>query len=413
MIEIAVIVFPGSNCERETLLALKRAGMHGTEFLWNRPSAELAAFDGYVIVGGFSYEDRSRAGIIAALDPIVTALKQESEKGKPLLGICNGAQILVESGLVPGLENYKVGLALTENERILQNKIVGTGYYNAWVHIRLSENYQRNAFTRHLKAKDVLTLPVAHAEGRFVLTPALLEEVKAQGLNVFQYCDSKGELLSHFPINPNGSIDNIAAMSNKQGNVLAMMPHPERTALCDAIFTSMRDYIQAASFTPPMPLYYHPRKEKIQHYAKPLTAFECIVELVITDNHARSVETTLHHLGFPVEVKRYVHWEIHCENETVLKKILLSDELYNPRKEKVVSLISDANANTYLVRAKQDVIGRKKLQTLKKQLGIAGIDTIKYGLLWQFSTKKGKMTDPILTTNIIANPYAHECLNYT
>src|SRR5579862_899572 len=120
---IGVIQFPGSNCERETMLAIKRAGMQPIEFLWNEAKEKLNDMDGYVIVGGFSYEDRSRAGIIAALDPIMQEIKMQSEKGKPILGICNGAQILVETGLVPGLENNKIGMVLTENKRIADNKI--------------------------------------------------------------------------------------------------------------------------------------------------------------------------------------------------------------------------------------------------------------------------------------------------
>src|SRR5579872_2514139 len=175
---IAIVQFPGSNCERETMLAVKRAGMQPIEFLWNESREKLQAMDGYIIIGGFSYEDRSRAGIIAALDPVMQEIKAQSELGKPILGICNGAQVLVETGLVPGLENNKLGMVLTENKRIAKGKIIGTGYYNTWVHMRLSDEYQRNAFTRHLTPKAILTVPIAHAEGRFVLTEALLMEVE-------------------------------------------------------------------------------------------------------------------------------------------------------------------------------------------------------------------------------------------
>ena len=109
MIDIAIIQFPGSNTERETFMACERVGLNPVEFLWNNPIEQLSNFDGYIIVGGFSYEDRSRAGVIASLDPIIKQLKIESKSAKPILGICNGAQILVESGLVPGLNNFKLG----------------------------------------------------------------------------------------------------------------------------------------------------------------------------------------------------------------------------------------------------------------------------------------------------------------
>lgn len=116
--KIAIIQFPGSNCERETSRAIKRAGMEPVEVLWNVDVSELSQYSGFVIVGGFSYEDRSRAGIIAALDPIMDVLAEHSALGKPILGICNGAQILVEKGLVPGLKNRQLGAALAENIRV-------------------------------------------------------------------------------------------------------------------------------------------------------------------------------------------------------------------------------------------------------------------------------------------------------
>ena len=130
------------------MLAVKRAGMEPVEFLWNTREHELADFAGYIIVGGFSYEDRSRAGAIAALDPIIQTLRAQSALGKPILGICNGAQILVETGLVPGLANDQVGMALTDNKRMRDGQVLGTGYYNAWINMRLADEFQYNAFTR-------------------------------------------------------------------------------------------------------------------------------------------------------------------------------------------------------------------------------------------------------------------------
>lgn len=132
---IGVIQFPGTNCERETSEAIRRAGMQPVSHRWNMSIQRLSSYDGFVIAGGFSYEDRSRSGIIAAQDPIMDAIKIESEKGKPVLGICNGAQILVESGMVPGIEGYLPGAALTTNRRVEQGTLLGTGFYNAWITI--------------------------------------------------------------------------------------------------------------------------------------------------------------------------------------------------------------------------------------------------------------------------------------
>ena len=135
---IAIVQFPGSNTERETLIACRRIGLNPVEFLWNEPAEKLSDFDGYVIVGGFAYEDRSRAGVIASLDPIMKQLRTETEAGKPVLGICNGAQILVETGLVPGLPDYRLGIALTDNKRIKGGHVVGVGYYNTWANLQMT-----------------------------------------------------------------------------------------------------------------------------------------------------------------------------------------------------------------------------------------------------------------------------------
>lgn len=414
--KIAVVQFPGSNCERETVLALKRAEVEPVEFLWNENREKLREMDGYVIVGGFSYEDRSRAGIIAALDPVMQEIKAQSEKGKPILGICNGAQILVETGLVPGLENNKVAMVLTENKRIADGKILGTGYYNAWVHMRLSDHYQRNAFTRHLASNSVLHVPIAHGEGRFVMTEALLQEIKIQGLNVFQYCTETGEIIDRFPINPNGSMDNIAAISNKAGNVMAMMPHPERTSEGDAIFFSMRDYIADGFVEQSIPLYYYPRRTAMQHYQQPKKSYECIVELMITDNQALTVQNTLRHLGIPVTVKRQIHWEIHCDNEEVLTTIKRSGVLFNERKEIELTKkeMSAKKTPSFLVRAKDDLLGQQKLQTLKDHFSIDGVHAISHSVLWHFipDTDSADYNDQILQTNIVFNPYAHDCYHY-
>ena len=157
--QIAIIQFPGSNTERETLMACRRVGLNPIEFLWNEPTEKLSYFDGFVIVGGFAYEDRSRAGVIAALDPIMKQIKIEAESGKPVLGICNGAQILVESGLVPGLANHRVGVALTDNKRVKDGHVVGVGYYNTWANLKMSAPSDRCAFTRHLKTGEWINVP--------------------------------------------------------------------------------------------------------------------------------------------------------------------------------------------------------------------------------------------------------------
>lgn len=413
--KIAIVQFPGSNCERETMLAVKRAGMEPVEFLWNEPKEKLIACEGYIIVGGFSYEDRSRAGVIAALDPMMQVIKTESKKGKPVLGICNGAQILVETGLVPGIEDDKLCMVLTDNKRIQNGKVLGTGFYNAWVNMRLSDEYQLNAFTRNLTPKNILHVPVAHGEGRFVLPPVLLKEVQTQGLNVFQYCDQAGNIIDEFPVNPNGSTNNIAAISNKAGNVMAMMPHPERTPNGDAIFESMRDYILEKAFQPTAPLNYYPQPNnilpKLANQAGS-RVYELIIKLIITDNQALSVEGALNHAGIPVKIERAIHWEIECESEEVFNQIKASGVLYNDRKEKLVQSTQLNKTTNLLVRPKEDMLGKQKQQMLSDHFAIKGVHAIRHGVIWQIASSDQNQVDSVINSHLLFNPYAHDSYRY-
>jgi len=217
---IAVVYFPGNNCEEETLEAVKQAGMNGKIIRWNT-KRNLKDFDGYVIPGGWAYEDRIRAGVIASKDPVMNLIKKEAKKGKPVLGICNGAQVLIETGMVPGLKD-KVQFALAPNK----NPFVA-GYYNVWINIKNSN--KKTAFTNSIEKNEVLNLPIAHGEGRFVTKDKeLIKELIKNNQIIFQYSTKEGKIEDEFPINPNGSMENIAAISNKEGNIMAMMPHPER-----------------------------------------------------------------------------------------------------------------------------------------------------------------------------------------
>lgn len=416
--QIGVIQFPGSNCERETSLAIQRAGMVPHDFLWNQDPALLQGMAGFVIVGGFSYEDRSRAGIIAALDPIMQVIRAQSELGKPILGICNGAQILVEAGLVPGIEHHQVGLALTENKRIQQGKILGTGYYNEWVYMRLCDQYQRNAFTRHLNSDVVLRVPVAHAEGRFMITPALSLELVAQGLGLFQYCDAKGTISSEFPVNPNGSHANLAGISNKRGNVLALMPHPERTFAGDPLFRSMRDYIKEGYAETLKPMHYYPR------FSTPLTnpyrqtagRLRYLVASIVTDNAAMTLQSTLARLGFQATIKRYVHWELDEANGFSEAALQESGVLFNPRKEYLIhhSLATGPNTKCFLVRSKENIQGQACAQLLRDHFSL-NVPHLQHGILWEVTVQAGDppaVFDSILATHIFHNPYAYDCYHY-
>jgi phosphoribosylformylglycinamidine synthase I len=376
--------------------------------LWNDPTEKLADYAGFIIVGVFSYEDRGRAGVIAALDPLMQAIKQQSELGKPILGICNGAQILVETGLVPGLEHNQVGMALTDNKRVQRGHVLGTGYYNAWVNMRLSDHYQLNAFTRTLSPKNILHIPVAHGEGRFIIPPALLSEMQNNGQCVFQYCDANGNITDEFPVNPNGSIQNIAAVSNKTGNVMAMMPHPERTTNGDAIFASMREYIELGLSQRVLPMHYQSQHFHAMPYAT--THHELLVDLMITDNQALSIENALGHHGMNANVKRYTHWEVACDSLDELEKIKSLGVLFNDRKEKLVRVddVKKTKHAAILVRAKDDMLGLQKFQMLKNHYDCVTLKALHHSTVWCISGE----SDDIINSTILLNPYAHDYYNY-
>jgi len=224
---VAVIAFPGLNCETESARALERAGLEPEIVRWTRPASVLARFDAYVIPGGFSYQDRVRAGALAAKDPLVDALASESGAGKPVLGICNGAQVLVEAGLVP--DDGVVRLALA------RNRMMGrSGYYASWVYVRVEPS--RCVFTRGVPPGTVLPLPMAHAEGRFTSSePALIGQLADAGQVPLRYATADGAPARVFPDNPNGAEGGAAAVCNRDGNVLALMPHPERAVDAGAV----------------------------------------------------------------------------------------------------------------------------------------------------------------------------------
>ncbi|MEN8208958.1 MAG: phosphoribosylformylglycinamidine synthase I [Candidatus Fermentibacteria bacterium] len=219
---VAVIQFPGSNCEYETARVIRDSGMNDRIYRWNQwRELKDSRPDAYVLPGGFSFQDRIRAGAVAAKERIMDMVFSEAADGKPVLGICNGAQILVESGMVPGWERGRIESALAANH------ISGrSGYLSRWIFLRASDRAQQICPWLGLAGNRVIPLPIAHAEGRFVFSEE--NHARAESSAALKYCDDKGIESSDYPVNPNGSFLNLAAVMNDRGNVLAMMPHPER-----------------------------------------------------------------------------------------------------------------------------------------------------------------------------------------
>jgi phosphoribosylformylglycinamidine synthase subunit PurQ / glutaminase len=202
-----VVVFPGSNCDHDAYHVLKHVLEQETTFLWHQDDS-LQGCDLIVLPGGFSYGDYLRAGAMAALSPVMGAVRRHAEAGGLVLGICNGFQVLLEAGLLPGAMRRNASLRFQCKD----------------VHLKVERTDL--PFTHTLRAGQVLRMPIAHAEGNYEDAPEKLDALEAAGQVVFRYCTPEGEVTPE--ANPNGAARNIAGICNAAGNVLGLMPHPER-----------------------------------------------------------------------------------------------------------------------------------------------------------------------------------------
>jgi phosphoribosylformylglycinamidine synthase I len=219
---IGVLIFPGTNSEEETLRACRAAGADAELVHWNADLASVRDFAAYVLPGGFAYEDRVRAGAIAAHDRLMVAVREGAAAGKPVLGICNGAQILLESGLAPafdGSTNVQAGFT--------RNAPSGK-YRSTHVYVKLAIAPERCAITAHLAPGAVIGAWASHGEGRLAAQPSVLTRLARDARVAFEYSDARG-VVSPVAV-PNGSALGAAALINGRGTVLAIMPHPERDA---------------------------------------------------------------------------------------------------------------------------------------------------------------------------------------
>jgi phosphoribosylformylglycinamidine synthase I len=210
-----VVLFPGSNCEMDCQHVLREVFSEEADLLWHKEE-RISGYDAIVLPGGFSYGDYLRTGAIARFSPIMKAVEGFANSGGLVLGICNGFQILCEAGLLPG--------ALMRNRSL--------HFICKYVTIRV-EN-EKTAFTHACSPEEILHIPINHNEGCYYADPKTLRELNAKRQVLFRYCGPQGEVSEGY--NPNGSVENIAGIVNRAGNVMGMMPHPERA--CEMILGS-------------------------------------------------------------------------------------------------------------------------------------------------------------------------------
>jgi phosphoribosylformylglycinamidine synthase len=204
-----IIVFPGTNCDADTLWVIRQVLQQPAEPVWHE-ATDLSSFDAVVLPGGFAYGDYLRAGAIARFSPVMGAVQEFAAAGKPVLGICNGFQVLVEAGLLPGAMMRNSGLRFVCKD----------------VHLRVENAGSR--FTAGLEPGERLRMPVAHNEGGYYADSETLARMNERGQVLLRYCDAEGRVTP--AANPNGSLENIAGITNEAGNVFGLMPHPERAA---------------------------------------------------------------------------------------------------------------------------------------------------------------------------------------
>ncbi len=438
---IAVILFPGTNCEQEALRACKRSGLTPTLIRWNDPTVDLSTYSAFILPGGFSYEDRGRSGIVASKDPIMKKIQAEVAKGKPLLGICNGAQILVESGLIPNIHLSDLEMALAWNERIKDQKIQGTGYYNDWIYMKADAPAKRSVFNRY--AQDIIMhVPVAHGEGRFTTdNPEILKKLIANHQTLFRYCTSEGEFIDEFPTNPNGAIYNLAGVCNEEGNVLALMPHPERTINGQAIFDSLADFLNSGetlSISPSNTTQTTP--ENIPELTKPDIVL--LSRLVITDNEEMTIKTTMQRHGFQdLKLERQLYFGIHLKSETdktsenlenITKKLIESGEIANLNKEKITAIlphgifhynteshtlkpenVNNFGQTSYITRDKKNYSGRDLMTKIFHYPELTSVQEVEKGVYWNIQLPTQEKVAEFLQTHILHNPHSTHLFHFS
>ncbi len=401
----AVIAFPGNNCETETARAAAKNGFDSQIFRWNQLE-DFKAFnpDFIILPGGFSFEDRGRSGVLSSKEEIFDEIREFAKQGKIVLGICNGAQMIVESALIPA------EVALAKNvRRNEEGHVLGTGFFNDWVY--LTPERKDTAFTKFLD-KKVLHVPIAHGEGRFVSRDGETENKLEDGaLVALRYSTEQGEVSAKFPVTPNGSDFAVAAICNAEGTIMAMMPHPERffdSCDGDAVFQSVAKFIEAGLAPTEVVIgdFAHLPIPKIHEFKKDKNKLYLEKKLIITDNECFSVKSGAEKIcGEDIDLARTILFEISGDNLDE-EKIIDSGLILNPAKEFLI----EKNDNSKKKLAVSEYEDDEADHLSDKLTELFGNETkVKIYKVWSFGTETSDdVLGKIVQARLLANPNSGE-----
>lgn len=415
MIRFAILSFPGSTGERGAVSAFVRNGMEAEVVRWNEMDRlESEDFDGYFLSGGRSFGGAGRGGVVASREPIMEMVRREAEKGRVVLGVGDGAQILVESGLVPGCEGDALACGLAPNAP--EGRFSG-----GWALVKDASPRGRSAFG---DSGGLLRLPMACSEGRFVFaSPETLKRIKKNGQVLYEYADVQGGVAKMFPENPTGSEGAVAALCNPSGNVMAMVPQPERDARGsgDHVFRSMRAWIERRGKAEYPPLGSCGLKEDIRPFSP--SGMEILISPGFQDEEEKIVMRLLARLGFKVRLRRFRYLAIdrgpglmrEKAIEGLLEAGLLSKmkgeramvriegETYEVKPEEGLRKIEAHAERWVVVMPKGDVGAGAEKEMVSHHLG-NGVRGLRRGVVWEIEGADEERRYAIIRTKILYNP---------
>jgi phosphoribosylformylglycinamidine synthase len=413
MVRFAVIAFPGTTGETETVRAFRQNGMEAEIVLWNDAGmikgSRCDDFDGYCLPGGMSFGDYGRGGLLASRQPILEVIRKEAAKGKVILGIGNGAEILVESGMIPGYGNGAVACAVERRMR-------ADGSEGGWSSLRNVAPKNRSAFNRFAGG---LRLVGMNPPRRFVFgDPAVLEAVRKNSQIVFRFGDQgKGRG------SDSQEAESIAALCNPSGNVLAILSHPEQDPQGggNPIFQSIREWIESRSQSGYSALGLYQGIQSIKPFAP--ADVEFIVRTKSVDNERKMVEAALEAKGLKVNLKRYTYWSAKlksgAEGMETVRRILESGVLANLNKDWVTVRIAggsyqykegrglqdiELDSSKWLVVCeKADFVGSSIGDELRERWNMP-VESLAHGILWEVENADDQTVYEVIRTKILYNP---------